>query len=72
MPNPNYPPEQAFAVGSKVVIRFNPHRGHTRVVGEVIKYEKGAGFQRCDLVTVRYTSPEDGSIEESSRSHRTT
>ena len=51
--------------GTRVVIKFNPHRaGDEDIVGTVVAFQPGAGFMGCDLVTVRYTSPRDGSEHE--------
>ncbi len=62
MPTTNPAP---FAPGSKVVIRYNPHdEDASDIVGVVTRFEPGAGFMGCDLATVRYEIPRDGSEHE--------
>ena len=54
-----------FEPGSQVVIRFNPfHADAADIVGTVVDFRPGAGFMRCDLATVRYQHPRDGSEHE--------
>jgi len=54
-----------FAPGSRVVIAFNPHHEDASdVVGTVVKFEPGTGFMACDLATIRYVRPLDGSRHE--------
>jgi hypothetical protein len=52
----------AFEPGAPVVIVDNPHHPDASdIVGEVVEVRRGAGFMGCDLVTVRYQRPRDGS-----------
>jgi hypothetical protein len=47
--------------GDKVIIRLNPHHpGSDGIVGTVMVYHPGEGFNECDLVDVHYKNPKDG------------
>lgn len=47
--------------GDKVIIRMNPHHsGADGIVGTVIVYRPGEGFNECDLVDIHYKNPKDG------------
>ena len=51
--------------GTRVVIAFNPHdEGASDIVGTVVEFKASGGFMGCDLVTVRYTDPRDGTERE--------
>ena len=51
--------------GARVVIAYNPHDERAcDIVGIVVEFQAGGGFMGCDLVTVRYTNPRDGSERE--------
>lgn len=53
-----------YQVGDRVLIKFNPHRsGDERILGLVIKVDRGTGFMGCDLYRLRYRSA-DGVVEE--------
>jgi hypothetical protein len=53
-----------FEPGSKVVIRFNPHREHAAgIVGTVVAFHAGKGFMSCDLADVEYEDPWTGEVD---------
>ncbi len=47
------------------MIHFNPfHLDAADIVGTVVDFRPGIGFIGCDLATVRYQHPRDGSVHE--------
>ena len=46
-----------YELGDRVYIRFNPHGGPARIVGEVVAVEPRAGFGGEDLFYVAYAEP---------------
>ena|GEM_PF-1207838 len=53
--------DMRLKIDMKVVVRFNPHHLDVKdVVGTLLAFRHGAGFEGIDLAVVRYTHPRSG------------